>query len=165
VRKCKRAVVSSILGITGQNLTNAPESRAGVPTSEALYKISEARRDLACFRRWLRREKPDSILTLYNVVAHWLKALRLNVPGDILGGNIRYLEANPAVEETGEARAAERGLVQRLKCLLLRYRLIIKLVIKQNIANTQRLRQWPVKTRRQNELKLKFWCLLIVILP
>jgi LacI family transcriptional regulator len=45
--------------------------------------LDEARRDLSCFEAWLDEERPDVILTLYNVVRHWVEALGRKVPRDI----------------------------------------------------------------------------------
>ncbi len=37
------------------------------------YFVEEARRDPSLFHAWFVREKPDVLLTLYNVVRHWLR--------------------------------------------------------------------------------------------
>jgi LacI family transcriptional regulator len=37
------------------------------------FLVEEAREKPALFQRWFEKEKPDAILTLYNVVRHWLK--------------------------------------------------------------------------------------------
>lgn len=47
------------------------------------YQIQEARQNLSLFREWLEREKPDVILTLYNVVKKWVEECGLKVPRDI----------------------------------------------------------------------------------
>ncbi len=41
------------------------------------------RDNAAFFRDWLRREKPDAILTLYHVVQRWLENAGLRAPRDI----------------------------------------------------------------------------------
>lgn len=58
---------------------NLPASRRLKP----FYAISEARTTPALFDEWFRKEKPDLILTLYHVVSHWLKAMKLRVPEDV----------------------------------------------------------------------------------
>jgi DNA-binding LacI/PurR family transcriptional regulator len=45
--------------------------------------IEEARSDLSVFRSWMDKQKPDVILTLYNVVRRWVDTLGLKVPQDI----------------------------------------------------------------------------------
>ena len=37
------------------------------------YLLKEARDESAIFRRWFERENPDALLTLYNVVRHWIE--------------------------------------------------------------------------------------------
>lgn len=57
-----------------------------VPSScrlKPFYHIDAARKDLSLFREWLEREKPDVILTLYNVVRTWVESCGLRVPRDI----------------------------------------------------------------------------------
>jgi DNA-binding LacI/PurR family transcriptional regulator len=64
------------------DLTNGRFS-AGVLTAQSelpfrsrtkpFYHVEEARADPALFHRWFEKEKPDVILTLYNVVRKWLK--------------------------------------------------------------------------------------------
>ncbi|MEY5027606.1 MAG: hypothetical protein RLZZ244_3134 [Verrucomicrobiota bacterium] len=55
---------------------------------EPFTQITEARRDLACFRAWLERWKPDVIFTLYHEVERWLEALGWRVPRRV--GLIQY---------------------------------------------------------------------------
>lgn len=50
---------------------------------QPFYQVSEARQDLALFRQWIEREKPDMIFTLYNDVRDWLEAIGLRVPRDV----------------------------------------------------------------------------------
>jgi LacI family transcriptional regulator len=47
------------------------------------YFVPEARNNAALFRDWLRREKPDAILTLYHTVQRWLEDAGLHAPRDI----------------------------------------------------------------------------------
>lgn len=50
--------------------------------------IAEARRDLAPFREWLEKTRPDVIFTLYHEVERWLTDCGKRVPDDI--GLIQY---------------------------------------------------------------------------
>jgi LacI family transcriptional regulator len=56
-----------------------PKSRQTKP----FYQINEARHDPRIFRKWFEQEKPDVVLTLYNVVRHWLEGMGLAIPRDI----------------------------------------------------------------------------------
>ena len=47
------------------------------------HDVAEAGNDRQVFERWLRREKPDVILTLYHVVRRWLRQLGMEAPRDI----------------------------------------------------------------------------------
>jgi DNA-binding LacI/PurR family transcriptional regulator len=58
---------------------NVPDSCRLKP----FYKVSEARENPKIFYEWFKKEKPDLILTLYNVVMHWLKDLGMRIPKDI----------------------------------------------------------------------------------
>lgn len=51
-------------------------------------QISEARRDVGCFRAWLDQTRPDVLFTLYHEVERWLEACQLRAPEDI--GLIQY---------------------------------------------------------------------------
>ncbi len=51
-------------------------AQAALPTSRRtrpFYFVEEARAEPELFHRWFAREKPDALLTLYNVVRTWLK--------------------------------------------------------------------------------------------
>jgi LacI family transcriptional regulator len=52
------------------------------------YEVAAARRDLPLFARWLEKNQPDAIFTLYHEVKHWLRDLEWHVPQDI--GLIQY---------------------------------------------------------------------------
>jgi len=56
-----------------------PESQRTRP----FYLVTEARKKPEIFHDWFRREKPDVILTLYNVVREWLDGMKLRVPADV----------------------------------------------------------------------------------
>jgi LacI family transcriptional regulator len=56
-----------------------PPSRRTTP----FYDVERARTEPGLFHRWLRREKPDVIFTLYNVVRRWVESCGLNVPENI----------------------------------------------------------------------------------
>jgi LacI family transcriptional regulator len=45
-------------------------------------QVEAARAQPELFYRWLQREKPDVILTLYNVVRRWLEQKGYTIPGD-----------------------------------------------------------------------------------
>ena len=62
--------------IAQQHVPNAQRTRP-------FYFVPEAGDSPALFRDWLRREKPDAILTLYHVVRRWLEDAGLHVPRDI----------------------------------------------------------------------------------
>jgi LacI family transcriptional regulator len=47
------------------------------------YDVERARADPSLFHRWLAREKPDVIFTLYNVVRRWVEEAGLKVPDEI----------------------------------------------------------------------------------
>jgi LacI family transcriptional regulator len=57
-----------------------------VPASQRtspFYEVERARKEPALFHRWLAREKPDVIFTLYNVVRRWLGDRGIRVPEDM----------------------------------------------------------------------------------
>jgi LacI family transcriptional regulator len=56
-----------------------PAARRTTP----FYDVERARREPALFYRWLAREKPDVIFTLYNVVRRWVEDRGLKVPDNI----------------------------------------------------------------------------------
>lgn len=47
------------------------------------YAVTESRTRTETFARWLERESPDVLLTLYNVVRHWVVALGRTVPDNL----------------------------------------------------------------------------------
>lgn len=47
------------------------------------YLVNEANANPALFQRWLKKEKPDAILTLYHNVKKWLRDLDYRVPEDM----------------------------------------------------------------------------------
>jgi DNA-binding LacI/PurR family transcriptional regulator len=51
--------------------------------TEPFYLVTEARRDFSLFRQWFAEQRPDVILTLYNVVGDWLRDMGLKVPRDV----------------------------------------------------------------------------------
>lgn len=57
-----------------------------LPPSQRLhpfYEVRAAEKDPAIFERWLRRERPDVIFTLYNDIKQWIERLGMSVPQDI----------------------------------------------------------------------------------
>lgn len=49
---------------------------------QAFLEVERARMDRTVFDRWFARHRPDVLLSLYNVVFPWLKALGRSVPDD-----------------------------------------------------------------------------------
>jgi DNA-binding LacI/PurR family transcriptional regulator len=47
------------------------------------YSVREALGDCDLFRKWFAKEKPDVLLTLYNVVRTWLDEMGVRVPADV----------------------------------------------------------------------------------
>lgn len=47
-------------------------------------EVSEAREDKSLFHRWLKRERPDAIFSLYHEIGDWVEECGLRVPGDVL---------------------------------------------------------------------------------
>jgi DNA-binding LacI/PurR family transcriptional regulator len=61
----------------------AQQNIPAVNRLKPFYFVAESKENPALFRRWLEKEKPDVILTLYNVVKYWLEACDLRIPQDI----------------------------------------------------------------------------------
>jgi Transcriptional regulators len=59
------------------------------------YDVTSSQSALEQFAKWLAREKPDVIFTLYNVVRQWLKALNYSVPEDIGLIQLEWREDRP----------------------------------------------------------------------
>jgi LacI family transcriptional regulator len=59
------------------------------------YETAEAREDIDVFRRWFKKEKPDVILTLFNVVAEWLKTMGMKVPAEVGLVQLEWREREP----------------------------------------------------------------------
>lgn len=55
----------------------------GGERTRPFYRVAEARVQPGLFRRWLERERPDAILTLYHEVRRWVEALGWRVPADV----------------------------------------------------------------------------------
>jgi LacI family transcriptional regulator len=63
----------------GRFSAGAQIAQAALPSSRRIqpfYFVEQARERPALFYRWLAKEKPDALLTLYNVVRRWLKNRR-----------------------------------------------------------------------------------------
>jgi LacI family transcriptional regulator len=56
--------------------------------TQPFHEVAAARHDRAVFARWLEKNRPDVIFTLYHEVARWLHELGLQVPRDL--GLIQY---------------------------------------------------------------------------
>lgn len=61
------------------------------------YQVTEARSDPRLFREWFEAEKPDCILTLYNVVRHWLGEMRVPIPEEVGLIQLEWREDHPDV--------------------------------------------------------------------
>ena len=48
--------------------------------AKAFYLLRGARDEPAIFRRWLERENPDALLTLYNIVRRWIEDAGILAP-------------------------------------------------------------------------------------
>ena len=56
--------------------------------TQPFYEVAAARKDLTVFSKWLEKNQPDVIFTLYHEVQRWLQELGHKVPRDI--GLIQY---------------------------------------------------------------------------
>ena len=63
----------------------------------AFYSIDEARIDPRLFTRWFKKHKPDVLITLYNVVFDWMKAMKLKVPQDVGVIQLEWRAAEPHI--------------------------------------------------------------------
>lgn len=57
-----------------------------VPISRRLapfFQIEEARKDPACFHKWLEKKKPDVLFTLYTEVKEWLQSAGVRIPEEM----------------------------------------------------------------------------------
>lgn len=61
----------------------ASRNRPAKAQTRPFYQVREAMKEPAIFARWFAREKPDVLLTLYNVVHSWLREMNLKVPADV----------------------------------------------------------------------------------
>lgn len=50
---------------------------------EPFFRVVEARKDLSLFRRWMDKERPDVLFTLYHEVANWLRQMEVSVPSEV----------------------------------------------------------------------------------
>jgi LacI family transcriptional regulator len=74
---------------TGQALV-APENRL-----KPFTDLSGGTAEPEGFRKWLEKEKPDVIFTLYNTVRKWVGNMGLKVPQDIGLIQLEWRESNP----------------------------------------------------------------------
>lgn len=51
--------------------------------TQPFFAVNQARKNPELFRKWLSREKPDVIYTLYTVVREWVESSGLRIPEDI----------------------------------------------------------------------------------
>jgi LacI family transcriptional regulator len=69
--------------LTGQRRLAGASQR-----TRPFYDVTAARKDRGVFSRWLEKNRPDVIFTLYHEVKRWLHDLGLRVPEDV--GLIQY---------------------------------------------------------------------------
>lgn len=72
-------------------LRNRPASSRTRP----FYQMREAMENPGIFAEWFTREKPDVLLTLYNVVRSWLREMKLAVPDDVGLIQLEWRAASP----------------------------------------------------------------------
>jgi LacI family transcriptional regulator len=69
-----------------------------LPASRRLkpfFQVSEARGDKSLFHRWLNRERPDAIFSLYHEIGDWVEACGLRVPEDVLMVQYEWRSGSP----------------------------------------------------------------------
>lgn len=64
---------------------------------EPFLNYKAAKQDPDSFKNWIREQKPDAVLTLYNSIQTWLEEMKLKVPEDI---GFAQLELRPGQEDT-----------------------------------------------------------------
>ncbi len=72
--------------VDGRFTSGVHIAQQGLPKSrqtKPFYQIKEARSDPRIFQQWFEQEKPDVVLTLYNVAQRWLEAMGLAIPRDV----------------------------------------------------------------------------------
>lgn len=69
--------------LTGQSRFLTQKDR-----TQPFYQVAAARKDRSHFQKWLGKNQPDVIFTLYHEVKRWLRELGMRVPQDI--GLIQY---------------------------------------------------------------------------
>lgn len=61
-------------------------SQRSLPAKDRIpgfYRVEDAREEQAIFTKWLLKNRPDAILTLYNAVRGWVEQAGLNVPDEV----------------------------------------------------------------------------------
>lgn len=92
-RKCLELGYSRPALVLDPDIDQLVDGRFSAGVQAAQHDLPRARRtkpfypttspDAEAFRKWLRLEKPDVILTLYNTIRHWLEEDGWAVPDDI----------------------------------------------------------------------------------
>jgi DNA-binding LacI/PurR family transcriptional regulator len=59
------------------------------------FQVSESRVDKSLFHRWLNRERPDAIFSLYHEIGDWVEACGLRVPDDVLMVQYEWRSGTP----------------------------------------------------------------------
>lgn len=69
-----------------------------LPPSQRLkpfYNVNEARLNRTLFARWMEREKPDCIFSLYHETGRWVEECGLRIPDDVLMVQYEWRQNNP----------------------------------------------------------------------
>lgn len=78
-----RRIDALVDGRFGGAMLTAQQALPARDRVPAFLDAAAARGDPALFHAWLRRERPDLLLTLYNIVRRWVEAAGLAVPRDL----------------------------------------------------------------------------------
>jgi len=93
--------------VLDREIDNVVDGRfsAGVRTAQLMFPELKAikpfffeKRDLdnkAGFKRWFEKSQPDVVLTLFNVVRHWMEDLSLKIPEDVGLIQLEWREDHP----------------------------------------------------------------------
>lgn len=73
----------------------AARNRLPSAQTQPFYQVRAAMKEPKIFARWFAREKPDVLLTLYNVVQVWLREMKLNVPDDVGLIQLEWRKSSP----------------------------------------------------------------------
>ncbi len=60
-------------------------------------EYKSAKKDSSIFKSWILKNRPDSILTLYNSVSRWISEMGLNIPDDIGVAQLEQRAESPGI--------------------------------------------------------------------